>query len=253
MRYGQRVQQERQNAQQSLFGGGDVVDIQPPTTPVAQDWNQLMVLNKEREVIGLYLSAHPLDDYKVIINNMCKVSLNDLNDMSPLEGKEIALAGVVTAVQELTTKTGKNWGKFTMEDYDGSYEFTLFGEDYKNFRPYLFPNYFLFVKGRVQLRPYRDNGELEFKIKSMVQLSDVRDTLIKEIYLSVDIDDIDDEFITSFTKVVKANKGKTILRMTVVSRRDDVALNLYSRRHKVALTQELIDYLEKRDIKFTLS
>ncbi|MBQ5353955.1 MAG: DNA polymerase III subunit alpha, partial [Alistipes sp.] len=82
MRYGQRVQQERQNAQQSLFGGGDVVDIQPPTTPVAQDWNQLMVLNKEREVIGLYLSAHPLDDYKVIINNMCKVSLNDLNDMS---------------------------------------------------------------------------------------------------------------------------------------------------------------------------
>ena len=253
MRYGQRVQQERQNAQQSLFGGGDVVDIQPPTIPVAQDWNQLMVLNKEREVIGLYLSAHPLDDYKVIINNMCKVSLNDLNDMSPLDGKEIALAGVVTAVQELTTKTGKNWGKFTMEDYDGSYEFTLFGEDYKNFRPYLFPNYFLFIKGRVQPRPYRDNGELEFKIKSMVQLSDVRDTLIKEIYLSIDVEDIDDELIASLTKVVKANKGKTILRLTVVSRRDDVALNLYSRRHKVALTQEFIDYLEKRNIKFTLS
>ena len=140
-----------------------------------------------------------------------------------------------------------------MEDYDGSYEFTLFGEDYKNFRPYLFPNYFLFIKGRVQPRPYRDNGELEFKIKSMVQLSDVRDTLIKEIYLSIDVEDIDDELIASLTKVVKANKGKTILRLTVVSRRDDVALNLYSRRHKVALTQEFIDYLEKRNIKFTLS
>ena len=253
MRYGQRVQQERQNAQQSLFGGGEVVDIQPPTIPVAEDWNQLAVLNKEREVIGLYLSAHPLDEYKVVINNMCKASLIDLNELSQFEGKEIAVAGVVTAVQELTTKTGKNWGKFTMEDYVGSYEFTLFGKDYELFRQYLFPNYFLFVKGRVQPRPYRDNGELEFKVQSMIQLSEVRDTLIKDIHISLDLEDITDNTIAELTKTIKENKGSTIVRFNIVSRQDGVAINAYSRKFRVALTSELIDYLEQNNIKFTLS
>ncbi len=253
MRYGQRVQQERQNAQQSLFGGGEVVDIQPPTIPVAEDWTQLAVLNKEREVIGLYLSAHPLDEYKVVINNMCKASLTDLNDLSQFEGKEIAVAGVVTAVQELTTKTGKNWGKFTMEDYVGSYEFTLFGKDYELFRQYLFPNYFLFVKGRVQPRPYRDNGELEFKIQSMIQLSEVRDTLIKDIHIAIDLEDITDNTIAELAKAIKENKGSTVVRLNIVSRHDGVAINAYSRKYKVALTSELIDYLEQNNIKFTLS
>ncbi|MDO5497515.1 MAG: DNA polymerase III subunit alpha, partial [Alistipes sp.] len=253
MRYGQRVQQERQNAQQSLFGGGEVVDIQPPTIPVAEDWTQLAVLNKEREVIGLYLSAHPLDEYKVVINNMCKASLTDLNDLSQFEGKEIAVAGVVTAVQELTTKTGKNWGKFTMEDYVGSYEFTLFGKDYELFRQYLFPNYFLFVKGRVQPRPYRDNGELEFKIQSMIQLSEVRDTLIKDIHIALDLEDITDNTIAELAKAIKENKGSTVVRLNIVSRHDGVAINAYSRKYKVALTSELIDYLEQNNIKFTLS
>ena len=252
MRYGQRVQQERLNAQQSLFGGGATVDIQPPTVPVAEDWNQLKLLGKEREVIGLYLSAHPLDDYSVIIRHMCKTQLSDLAELEPLNGKEIALAGVVTSVQEMTTKTGRHWGKFTMEDYGGSHEFALFGKDYEQFRPMMFPDYFLFVRGKVQPRPYGDNPELEFKILSMQQLAEVGDT-IKEIHVQLPIEQITAEFVQEFSTHVRKSKGKTLLRLTVVDRSIGTSLNLYSKRYRVELTQRLTDYLDQNEFKYTLS
>ena len=253
MRYGQRVQQERQNSQQSLFGGGAMVDIQPPTTPVAEDWNQLQVLGKEREVIGIYLSAHPLDDYKVIIDHMCKSQLAQLSDLEPLSGQEIAVAGVVTSVQEMTTKTGRHWGKFTMEDYNGTHEFALFGKDYENFRQYLFVNYFLMVKGKVQPRPYGDNPELEFKILSMRQLSEVQDTMIKELHIHLPIEELTQSFVSEFSNVVQANKGNIILRTTILDRADGTSLNLYSKRYKVELTPDLVSFLDKNELKYSLS
>ncbi len=109
-------QSEKDNAQQSLFGGGEgVVDIQHPVIPACQDWSTLETLGKEREMIGLYLSAHPLDDYAVIIRNMCKTQLSDLDNLESLRGQEIAVAGMVIATQNLVTNTGKPWGKFTLE------------------------------------------------------------------------------------------------------------------------------------------
>ena len=253
IRYGQRVQQERLNSQQSLFGGGSVVDIQSPTVPVADDWNQLQVLNKEREMIGLYLSAHPLDDYSVIINHMCKASLSDLSDLEQYNGQEIGVAGVITSVQEMTTKSGRHWGKFTMEDYNGTHEFALFGKDYENFRPFMYPNYFLFVKGRVQPRPYGDNPELEFKILSMVQLSEMRDTMIKELHIVIPIEEITESFISEFYNNVKENKGNTVLRITVTNRDEGVNLNLFSKRYKVALTSDFVTYLDSNEFKYSLS
>ncbi len=255
MRYGQRVQQEKLNSQQSLFGGGSVVDIQPPTIPVAEDWNQLMMLNKEREVIGLYLSAHPLDDYKVIIDHMCKTSLSDLSDLEVLNGQEVSLAGVVTAVQEMTTKTGRHWGKFTMEDYNGTHEFALFGKDYENFSKFMHINYFLLVKGKIQPRPYGDNPELEFKILSMMQLAEVQETMIKELHVHIPVDELTQSFVTDFADRIRANskkKSNVILRMTITDRAGGTTLNMYSKRYKITLEQELIDYMERNDLKYTL-
>ncbi|MBE6185863.1 MAG: DNA polymerase III subunit alpha [Rikenellaceae bacterium] len=255
MRYGQRVQQEKLNSQQSLFGGGEVVDIQPPTVPVAEDWNQLMLLNKEREVIGLYLSAHPLDDYKVIIDHMCKTSLSDLADLESLNGQEVSLAGVVTSVQEMTTKTGRHWGKFTMEDYNGTHEFAMFGKDYENFSKFMHVNYFLLVKGKVQPRPYGDNPELEFKILSMMQLAEVQDTMIKELHLSIPVDELTPTFVTDFADRIRANskkKSNVILRMTITDRAGGTTLNMYSKRYKITLEQDIIDYMERNNLKYTL-
>ena len=255
MRYGQRVQQEKLNSQQSLFGGGEVVDIQPPTVPVAEDWNQLMLLNKEREMIGLYLSAHPLDDYKVIIDHMCKTSLSDLADLESLNGQEVSLAGVVTSVQEMTTKTGRHWGKFTMEDYNGTHEFAMFGKDYENFSKFMHVNYFLLVKGKVQPRPYGDNPELEFKILSMIQLAEVQETMIKELHLSIPVDELTPTFVTDFADRIRANskkKSNVILRMTITDRAGGTTLNMYSKRYKITLEQDIIDYMERNNLKYTL-
>ena len=253
VRYGQRVQQEKVNAQQSLFGSGSTVDIQRPSLPAAEEWDQLQLLNKEREVIGLYLSAHPLDEYKVIIDHMCKAQLSDLSDLEHFNGQEIAISGVVTSVQELTTKTGRYWGRFTMEDYNGTHDFSLFGKDYEKFRQYLYKNYFLFVKGKVQPRPYGDNPELEFKIQMMMQLDEVRDKMVKEIHVQIPVEDITERFVTEFFDKVKKNKGKAVLRTTIADRNAGVNLNLYSRKYKVSLSSDLIDWLQDMDLKYTLS
>ena len=252
VRYGQRFQSEKDNAQQSLFGGGEgVVDIQHPVIPACQDWSTLETLGKEREMIGLYLSAHPLDDYAVIIRNMCKTQFSDLDNLESLRGQEIAVAGMVIATQNLVTKTGKPWGKFTLEDYNGTHEFALFSKDYENFRKYLFNDYFLFIRGKVQPKPYNDK-ELEFKITSMVQLSEMRDTMIKEMYIQLAIEDITREMIEELMHRIKESEGSTTLRVNVYDRDAQVSVNMFSKRHKVSLTSNLVSFLEDNEIKYTI-
>ena len=251
MRYGQRYQSEKNNAQQSLFGGDTgTTDITPPVIPACAEWSQLEKLNKEREVIGLYLSAHPLDDYKVIIRNMCKTQVGDLDHLDELKGKEIAVAGMVVAVQNLTTKTGKPWGKFKLEDYNGTHEFALFGKDYENFRKYLFSDYFLFIRGRVQPRPYNDK-ELEFRITSMMQLSELQEA-VKEVHVQLAVEEITRDLIARMGRSVKEAKGNTLLRLNVYDRQAQVSLNLFSKSYKVSLTQELVSFFEDNDIKYTV-
>ncbi len=252
MRYGQRFQAEKNNAQQSLFGGGGHVDIQRPVLPACADWTQLETLAKEREMIGLYLSAHPLDDYKVVIDHMCKTQLSELENLDPLKGQEIAVAGMVVGVQNLMTKTGKPWGKFRLEDYNGAHEFALFGKDYENFRKYLFQDYFLFIRGKVQPKPYRDSGELEFKIVSMVQLSELRDTMIREIVLQLPVGEITQRLIDDLRKCVKSSKGDTLLRLLVYDPEAGVSVRLFSKSHKVSLTSTLVDYLDANEIRYTI-
>ena len=251
IRYGQRYQSEKNNAQQSLFGGGGQIDIQRPTLPACADWGQLETLNKEREMIGLYLSAHPLDEYAVIIRNMCKVQLSDLDNLDHLRGQEIAVAGMVVAVQNLMTKTGKPWGKFTLEDYNGTHEFALFGKDYENFRKYLFKDYFLFIRGKVQPKPYND--ELEFKFISMVQLAEMRDTMIREMHLQLAVDEITADLVRELSEKVRASEGSTTLRVNVCDPKAQVSVSLFSRSHKVCLSADLVSFLDEREIRYTIS
>lgn len=250
-RYGQRFQAEKNNAQQSLFGGGDEVDIQRPMIPNCADWSQLETLSKEREMIGLYLSAHPLDDYSVIINHMCKTQLSDLDNLENFKGQEVAAAGMVVGVQNMMTKTGKPWGKFTLEDYNGTHEFALFSKDYENFRKYLFADYFLFIRAKVQPRLYNDK-ELELKIISMVQLQEMRDTMIKEMHLHLAVGEITADLIRDLETKVKESEGSTLLRINLYDRESQVSLRLFSKSHKVSLTSGLVSYLDTHDIKYTI-
>ena len=252
MRYGQRFQSEKNNAQQSLFGGGGHVDIQRPVIPPCADWSQLETLTKEREMMGLYLSAHPLDDYKVIIDHLCKMQVSELENLDALKGQEIAVAGMVVSVQNLMTRTGKPFGKFKLEDYNGAHEFALFSKDYENFRKYLFTDYFLFIRGKVQPKPYNDK-ELELKITSMVQLSELRDTMIKEMSVQLPVATVTAELIRSLTEKVRESKGETLFRINVYDPEAHVMLNLYSKTHRVSLTQPLVKYLDENEIKYSIA
>ena len=252
IRYGLRYQAEKNNAQQSLFGGGGQIDIQPPVLPACADWSQLETLAKEREMMGLYLSAHPLDDYKVIIDHMCKTQLADLENLESLRGQEIAVAGMVINAQNLMTKSGKPWGKFTLEDYNGTHEFALFGKDYENFRKYMFADYFLFIRGKVQPRPYNDK-ELEFKVISMVQLQELRDTMIKEISIQLPVNEVTQTLVTELSQRVNESKGDTILRVNLFDPATNVSIRLFSKSRKVSLAPSLVNYLDENEIKYAIS
>ena len=255
MRYGQKYQMEQNNAQQSLFGSlGVAADIQPPVLPACEDWSRLATLNKEREMIGLYLSAHPLDEYSAIIRNMCKAQLLDFSNLESLKGQEITFAGLVIDSQNLTSKSGRPWGKFTLEDYSGTHEFALFGKDYENFRKYMFNEYFLFVRGKVQPRPYRKEGapeELEFKVLSMMQMSEMCES-VKDITLQLSLNDLTQTFVDEFSQIVRKNKGNTRLRVNLYDDESLISVNLFSRTLNVSLTHELTDYLDVRDIKYVI-
>ena len=251
MRYGQRYQAERDNAQQSLFGGDGHVDIQRPVLPTCTDWTQLETLGKEREMMGLYLSAHPLDEYKVLIDHMCKTQVTELEHPEALKGQEVAVAGMVVGVQNLITRTGKPFGKFKLEDYNGTYEFALFGKDYETFRKFMFTDYFLFIRCKIQPKPYNDK-ELEVKIVSIMQLSELRDS-IKEVTVQLPVEEVTHELIGGLSEKVRESKGDTLLRVNVFDRNTQVVLNLYSRSHRVTLSQSLVDYLEDNQIRYSMA
>ncbi|MFR9555656.1 MAG: DNA polymerase III subunit alpha [Rikenellaceae bacterium] len=257
IRYGQRCQKEQANAQQSLFGGdGGVVHIEMPQVPVAEEWSQLETLKREREIIGLFLSAHPLDEYCAVIDNFCSAQVSELSALEDFRNRDVTIAGMVVAEQQMMSKTGKPFGKFTLEDYEGSHEFMLFGKDYENFRKYLYKDYFLFIKGRVEGRHYNENI-LNFNIKSIVQLAEYRDKMIKNITIDVEVLKINDALISSLDNLLTqpkgAPEGSTAVRFRIYDAQSGVAIEMVSRDKKVTLTKQFIEVLNINNIEYKIS
>ena len=253
VRYGTRIQAERNNAQQSLFGGDSgTSDIQRPTVPPRGEAIQLELLNREKELIGMYLSAHPLDEYKILIKSLCGASLGELADLEKFRGKELSVAGIVTDVREFYLKNGTPAGSMTVMDYDGMREFRFFRKDYEMFRTRMFKDYFLLIQGRVQPMPYRQPEELEFKVTSITQLSDVRDS-VREIKFYLPTTTLSKEFIDELVEVAKASKGKAQLKFSLQDMQEGVYVSAYSRKYRVSLTPELSKFIEKHNINYTIS
>ncbi len=254
-RYGQRIQQEKQNAQQSLFGmmGGDSGgDIQHPKVPQAEDWNNLMMLNKEREVIGLYMSSHPLDRFGFIIKRMCNAELSTLQELEPIKGEEIAVAGIISSVTPLTTKDGRRYARFVLEDYNSSHEFTLFSKDYEKMGMLIAENNFLLIRGRVQPRPYREVEELEYKISSIQHLADVAEG-ISSIRIELGIHEVCTTLTQMLLEKAKQNKGKATLAFSIVDHNEGVKIKLTSKKYRVAATHEFMDFLESNEFNYFLT
>uniref|UniRef100_UPI0040253C55 DNA polymerase III subunit alpha n=1 Tax=Alistipes indistinctus TaxID=626932 RepID=UPI0040253C55 len=252
VRYGNRVQSEKANVQQSLFGGGNAeADIQKPEPLPHEPWTKLEMLNKEREVSGIYLSSHPLDDFSVLIRHYCHSTLGDLQDLPSMKNKDFTVAGMVTSVTHLTTKTGKPYGRFTIEDYNSSHEFVLFSKDYENFRRYLYEGYYLLVRGRVQERTYNPN-ELECRINSMMMLSEAQETLIRELTIALPVTELTEDIVSQLKETINENRGNVTLRVKVLDPQADVAVNLYSKTLKVGMTPGMVRFLDDNALRYTL-
>jgi len=242
IRYGNKYQLDKNTAANSLFGDDTSFDIAHPDIPKVEKWSDLERLNKERELIGIYLSAHPLDEYKIILNYVCNVGMSEIEDKDALKNKEVSIGGLVSAVREGIGKTGKPYMIIRIEDFTGSGEIPLFGDDYINFSKYGRQGLYIFIKGRVQGRKF-DANQMELKISSIQLLPDVKDRLIEKITITLPLHDMNNQMVEELSTLTKNNPGNSLLYFQVVDGERNMKVDLFSRNLKINVKQELIDYL----------
>jgi DNA polymerase III subunit alpha len=243
IRYGNNAKSVKNSSQQSLFGetgGFDMVKPEPASCP---DWPKLEKLNREKEVIGIYLSSHPLDDFKLEINTFATANLADLQNLRDYLDRDVVVAGMVTDTKNGIGKNGKPYGSFTLQDYSDSFRFMMFDKDFIENSKFFIIGYYLLIKGRVQRRKYKED-ELEFKIKTINLLSSVKDELIKSVTLKIAPENISNEMIDELKQFVSENKGDTELKFMFIDTDDKISLPMFSRTIRVRLNNDFISYLE---------
>jgi DNA polymerase-3 subunit alpha len=243
IRYGNNAKAVRNSSQQTLFGGSGGFDIIKPEPVQCPDWPKLEKLNREKEVIGIYLSSHPLDDFKLEISTFATATLADLQNLSEFLDRDVIVAGMVTDTKNGIGKNGKPYGSFTLQDYTDSFRFIMFDKEYLEFSKFFITGYYLLVKGRVQKRKYRDD-ELEFHIKTINLLSSVKDELIKSVTIKINPENINKEMMGELMELVKDNRGETELKFLFYDPEDKITLSMFSRTIRVRLNNELISFLD---------
>jgi DNA polymerase-3 subunit alpha len=245
IRYGNKVQTDRMSASLSLFGGFDAIEISKPDIPKAPPWTSLEKLNKERELVGIYLSAHPLDDFSIILNYVCNATMDDFKNPDNLKNKELSVGGMVTNIRQGMTQKGNPYGIMTIEDFSGSHEFPFFGNDYIEFGKYLQTGLFLYIKGKYQPKKYKPQ-EYGFTVASISLLPEVKEKLIEKVQIQLQEEHIDEIFLNDFVTSIKNNPGKVLLYLNIKEQATGLPVNLFSPSQKVSVNKELIQYLEKR-------
>ena len=260
IRYGYKVQLEKKSNVNSLFGMHDAIPaVRPQHTPTVE-FSKLEILNKERELVGMYLSSHPLDGYAFEIKHFVTHSLLDASELlKEVSAKrapadiEVSLAGLVTSVKKsVTKKTGKPWASFTIEDFKGSLSFSLFGKDYENFMGYLEPGLALYIRCQTQPRFGGNSEEREFKIRKISLLANVKDELVKRVCLKLPVEIITPEFRKEFMNVLKENVGAVRLNIKLVDRQNEMMVDFFSRSFSVAMNPGFLGFLERLGIGYEL-
>jgi len=242
-RYGTKMQEEKGGAQQNLFGGQTEVAVSRPNPQECKDWSSLQQLNKEKELVGIYLSAHPLDDFRLEIDHFCNANLSDFQNLDSLNGKELRVAGIVTQVEHRTTKNNKPFGKFIIEDFSDQVSLMFFSKDYMSFRNYMQPGYTLYLTGKVGPRPFNQD-ELEFKVQKIHLLSEIRESMINSIAIRIPISDLSQKLMKGLDQVINSNKGNTNLKFLIFEPREKVWVEMFSRTHRVDLSPEFMNFLK---------
>ena len=211
IRYGSKFQENENSSQVSLFGESSDVQIAEPVVPPCEDWSTMEKLAKEKEVVGIYISGHPLDDYRFEMKYFCNVKLAHLKSLESLVGKTLTFGGIVTNVQYRTGKNGKDWAMFTLEGYDESHDFRIFNEEYLKFRHFLVNNQFIYFKIHVKDGwVNRDTGKKsdpQINFQDAKLLADVLPTFAKKIAIQLDIYDLHQNLIHQLNDIFRANEG----------------------------------------------
>ena len=250
MRYGQTYQQEKQEAQTSLFGGfDDGVEIQTPQLPKADSrWSDIERLNKERELVGIYLSAHPLDEYKIVLDNLCNARCTELADRAAAlnDREDITLGGIVTGVQSRFGKNNKPWGIITLEDFEGSGELVLFGDDWLNLNGKFMEGAAVYVTGKMAPR-FFNNDQKELKVTNVELLQSVKERAIDRITISLTSDLLNDGDVNALHDLIAENPGKTKLYIQLHDSTGQKHVLLHSTAGGIDVKNTLIQFIEQTE------
>ena len=247
MRYGQTYQAEKQQAQNSLFGGfDDGVEIQTPMLPKAEiRWSDIERLNKERELVGIYLSAHPLDEYKIVLDNLCNTRCDELADVNQLKDREdVIIGGIVTGVRTRFDKRGRPCGFVTLEDFEGSGELALFGEDWGRWSGMFTEGASVYVTAKVQPR-FQYSDIMQLKVQNIEYLQSIKDRAIDRITISLTTDLLDDQIVTELNELISDYPGTTKLFFQLHDSTGKHHVLLRSTTKQIDVKSSLLQYIEQ--------
>ena len=247
MRYGQTYQTEKQQMQNSLFGGfDDGVEIQTPALPQSEvRWSDIERLNKERELVGIYLSAHPLDEYKIVLDNLCNTRCDELADINQLKDREdVIIGGIVTGVRTRFDKRGQPCGFVTLEDFEGSGELALFGEDWGQWSGMFTEGASVYVTAKVKPR-FQYSDIMQLKVQNIQYLQSVKEKAIERITISLTTDMLNDQIVTELSELISEHPGTTTLFFQLHDSAGRHHVLLKSESKSIDVKSTLIRYIEE--------
>jgi DNA polymerase III subunit alpha len=257
IKYANKYQENENSAQVSLFGEASDIQIPEPEVPPCEEWGTMEKLAREKEVVGIYISGHPLDDFKIEMNTFCNATISLFNDLENYINRELTFGGVVTDVQHRISKQGKGWALFTVEDYVDSHEFRIFGEEYLKFRHFLMISNFVYIRAFVKdgwtNRETGKKGDPRIQFNSFQLLHDVMDTYAKKLSIQLNIEDLKEDKIESIKELLHLHKGNNLLNFVIYDTDEQIKLNMSSRKQKVKISQDLLNELAEEAIHYKLN
>lgn len=250
VRFGSGFQDSENSSQASLFGEDSGAKLPEPVIPPAEEWGNIYALNKEKEVIGMFISGHPLDDFQLEIDSFCNGNVGMLNNMEEHRNKDLLIAGIISEAEHRFTKKGDPFGTLIVEDYNDSYKLFLWRENYLKYKHFLNPGTFVALKGRIEIPPRR--SELEFSVHSIDLLQTLRETKANSIQLKVSTKALDQIMITDLNKLFMENTGNTPVKFIVFDPLDNVEVAMPSKTIKVGLNNEFVNGLKDFDLEFKI-
>lgn len=245
VRYGNRYQADMQQSANTLFGGMMAVDIVRPSLPVNYEmWSDMERLNKERDLVGIYLSAHPLDEYAAILNYVCNTKVTELDNLEALSSKaEVTFGGIVNGVSTGYTKKGNPMGTVIIEDYSGQHKIALFGKDWGAHKDSFYEGVPVFVRAKSEPGQW-DATRFNLNIRSVEMLSDVKDSLITKVTLSIPLDKLTEEMVQDLQELTKNNPGNAQLSF-YIKQNEQINANFTARNILINLSRSIVDYVEQ--------